>query len=224
MTDPAADAPFDASGERRAQLRAGAVVTVALAVLGAALGLVWQAWSPAGPAGAVLSAGVQPDETEAWVAGDAHYALIGVVVGLLAGIAAWYLPALRRVRGPYVAGALAVGGVVGALLTDLVGWAVRGDGSSYSCGVGSCIDHLPLTVHMHGLWFVEAFLAVLGYGLFVAFAVADDLGRPDPQREPVHDAYAPVPVGSSVGPQAYSVGPQGDAQYSGGHGDAAGVP
>jgi hypothetical protein len=106
---------------------------------------------------------------------------------------------------------------------------VRGGGTHYSCGAGTCVDHLPLTVHMHGLWFVEAFLAVLVYGLFVAFAVADDLGRPDPK--PRAATYPPVPVASAVGSQGYSVGSQGysvgsegDAQHGGGHGDAAGVP
>ena len=41
---------------------------------------------------------------------------------------------------------------------------------------------MPLWVQMHGLLFLEATLAVLVYSLFVAFAVDDDLGRPDPVR------------------------------------------
>jgi hypothetical protein len=199
----------DPADERRAQLRAAGAIVLALAVLGAVLGGLWEAWSPPGPAAAVLTDGVQPDETEAWVAGDGRYALIMIVVGILAGIAAWYLPRLRRVRGPYVAVGLALGGVLGAALTDLVGWALRGDGNTYRCSVGSCIDHLPLTVHIHGLWFVEAFLAVLVYGLFVAFAVADDLGRPEGVSRPA--AAAPD-----------SVEPESRAQDGWGHGDAAG--
>jgi hypothetical protein len=213
MTDaPAPDAAVAAQpDERRSQLKAAGLLVAVLAVAGALLGLVWEAWSPPGPAGAVLSA-----ETEAWVAGDARYALIMIIVGAVAGVVAWYLPALRRVRGPYVAAGVALGALAAAAFTDLVGWAARGDGTTYPCGVGHCIDHLPLTVHMHGLWFVGPFVAVLVYGLFVAFAVSDDLGRPDPGREDSVPS-PPQPVPSSVGPQGYP-------QYGGGDGDAAGVP
>ena len=222
MTDtPAPDVSVGAprSDERRRQLKAAGVLVAVLAVVGALLGLVWEAWSPPGPAGAVLPAGIQADETEQWVAGDARYALMMIILGLVAGFVAWYLPALRRVRGPYVAAGVALGCLAAAGLTDLVGWAVRGDGSTYPCGVGHCIDHLPLTVHMHGLWFAGPFVATLVYGLFVAFAVADDLGRPDPGRD--DRVPPPQPVPSSIGP---SVGAQGYSQRGGGDGDASGVP
>lgn len=202
--------------ERRAQWRAAALVVAVLAVLGAVLGLIWQAWSPPGPIGIRLPDGIQPDETEAWAAGDGRYTIIALVVGAVAAVAAWYVPVLRRVRGPFVAAGLAVGALAGSALTDLVGWAVRGDGTDYTCGAGTCIDHLPLTVHMHGLWFLEAFIAVLGYGLFVAFAVADDLGRPEVRGGPSANASAgPEPVASSAGPQY-------QPQDGGGYGDAAG--
>ena len=220
MIDPAVAPPArpDAAGERRAQVRAAGLVVVVLAVVGAVLGLVWQAWSPPGPIGVRLPAGIQADETEAWAAGDGRYMIIAVAVGVVAAIAGWYVPSLRRVRGPFVALGIAIGALAGSALTDLVGWAVRGDGNDYSCGAGTCIDHLPLTVHMHGLWFVEAFIAVLGYGLFVAFAVADDLGRPDVQK----DGPAVAPAGTE--PVASSVGAQHEPQDGRGYGDAAGVP
>jgi hypothetical protein len=209
------DAVPTARAERRTQLTAAGVLVAVLAVIGALLGLVWEAWSPPGPAGAILPAGIQADETEAWVAGDARYGLIMIILGAVAGVVAWYLPALRRVRGPYMAAGVALGCLAAAALAELVGWAVRGDGSTYPCGVGHCIDHLPLTVHMKGLWFVGPFVAILVYGLFVAFAVADDLGRPDPGRDS-DVPTPPQPVPSSVGPEGYP-------QYGGGHGDAAGL-
>ena len=259
MSDPAAPPPWTASAvqlppvappfaapavsERAPQLRAAGVLVAVLAVLGALLGVLWQAWSPPGPFGLRLPAGVQADETEAFVAGDGRFALIVAVVGLLAGLAAWFVPVLRRNRGPWVAVGLAVGGLLGAVLTELVGWALRGDGSTYSCGDGgslTCIRHLPLTVHMHALLLIEAVVALLVYILFVAFAVADDLGRPDtpaarhtPQpaaesaaqsAQPVLTPPAPsVPGGPFVngGP---SVGPQGDLQDPWRHGDGAGAP
>ncbi len=219
MVDPVAALPArpDAAGERRAQLRAAGLVVLALAVLGALLGLVWQAWSPPGPIGIRLPDGIQADETEAWAAGDGRYTILSIAVGVAAAIVAWYLPVLRRARGPFVAAGLVAGALAGAGLTDLVGWAVRGDGNDYTCGAGTCIDHLPLTVHMHGLWFLEAFIAVLGYGLFAAFAVADDLGRPELRTRASVPPSDPEPVASSVGPQH-------QPQDGRGHGDAAGVP
>jgi uncharacterized membrane protein YeaQ/YmgE (transglycosylase-associated protein family) len=212
--------PAVVRSDRQVQLRAAGLVIGALAVLGALLGLVWEAWAPPGPAGAVLAQGIQADETEAFVSGDGKFALITLIVGLLAGIAAFLLPPFRRARGPFVALALAVGGFIGAALTEWIGYLVRGSGNEFACvaASGRCIDHLPLTVHMHAVLLVEAILAVLVYSLFVAFAVDDDLGRPDPSR-PVYsppDNYPPPdnhpPADSSVGadPAMQQLAPGGD--------------
>ena len=175
------------------------------------LGAVWAAWSPAGPRGGILKAGIQADETESFVAGDGRFALLTGLVGLLAGISAWYL---RRQRGSLVAVALAVGGLGGSLLTLWIGRLIRGDGSTYPCGTetGKCVEHLPLWVHMHGLLFLEAALAVLVYSVFVAFAADDDLGRPDPLRE----ARRQVSVGAQGGvehPGGDSYGPRPPYQH-----------
>jgi hypothetical protein len=174
----------DERSDRIAQLKGAAKVIGALAVVGALLGLVWEAWSPSGPAGAVLQQGIQADENEAFVGGDGRFALITVIVGLLAGVAAWQVRSLRGARGPYLALGLVVGAFVGAALTEWVGYLVRGNGNGFACTAasGHCIDHLPLTVHMHALLLAEAIAAILVYSLFVAFAVDDDLGRPDPGR------------------------------------------
>jgi hypothetical protein len=197
--------------DRTVQLRASGQLIVALAVLGALLGFVWQAWAPPGPAGAVLAQGIQADETEAFVSGDGKFALMTLLVGLLAGIVAFLVRPLRGARGPYVALALAVGCFLGAALTEWVAYLVRGTGNGFVCTApsGRCISHLPLTVHMHALLLVEAILAVLVYSLFVAFAVDDDLGRPDPTR-PVY-----LPPEQSVGPQPAVQGAWGDGDGPG---------
>lgn len=155
---------------------------------GALLGLLWQWWSPAGPAGFVVSPGrVQPDETEAFIAGDGRYAAIAVAVGIVAALIVWFG---RIERGILAVPALAVGGLGGAAATAAVGHATRGHGHTYPCGSGasSCINHLALSVHAHGLVLVEAAAAVLVYGLCVAFAKDDDLGVPDPTRERLADS------------------------------------
>jgi uncharacterized membrane protein YeaQ/YmgE (transglycosylase-associated protein family) len=208
------DSPAPAAvvrSERAVQLRASGLLILGLAVLGALLGPIWQAWAPPGPAGAILAKGIQADETEAFVSGDGKFGLITIIVGLIAGIVAFQLRPFRQARGPYLALALAVGGFVGAALTEWVGYLIRGTGAEFVCTApgGRCVSHLPLTVHMHAVLLVEAILAVLVYSLFVAFAVDDDLGRPDPNR-PV---YVPPDVeDESVGqqPAEHGTGMDGD--------------
>jgi hypothetical protein len=169
--------------ERDVQLRTALLVVLALAVAGAALGAVWEWWSPPGPFAIVYGNGTQPDETEAWAAADGRFAAIVAAVGLVAGVVVWRL---HRARGPYAVLGLAAGGIAGAELTKLVGHLLRRSTHTFTCypasGPTSCTDHLPLTLHMTGLLFVEPALAILVYGLLVAFAHHDDLGRPDPVR------------------------------------------
>jgi hypothetical protein len=193
--------------ERRVQLRAAAFIALALAVAGAALGPVWQAWSPAGPFGVMYSSGTQPDETEAWAASDGRFAIIVGAVGLVAGVGVWLL---RRARGPYLVVALGAGGIVGGLLTKWVGHLVGGKAHTFACfpptGKATCTNHLPLDLHMTGLLYLEPAVAILVYGLLVAFAHRDDLGRPDPVREQL------------------LVGTTDQPQYGWGHSDGPGVP
>ncbi|SHG63025.1 Protein of unknown function [Jatrophihabitans endophyticus] len=229
---PDADPRRDAA----ADLRVAAVIVLALAVVGALLGLVWAAWSPPGPIALVRSAGLQPDETEAFVAGDGRYLVLSAVAGLLAGLLAW---TRSRQRGPIVLLALAVGGLAGSLLLWAVG-RLTGGGSTDG-KVNTIVARLPLTLHAHGLLFLQAGVAVLVYGLLVAFAARDDLGRPDPLRDRLHAAATappgahPAPGHPGPYPPPYpppggypgsypppSVAPDGQSQDGGGHRDAAG--
>jgi hypothetical protein len=173
--EPSDAAPAPRAGSR-ADLLSGAFVAVVLALLGAALGLLWQVWSPPGPLGLVVTPGViQPDETEAFAAGDGRFAFIGIVVGLLAGGLVWLH---RSTRGPIAVLSLAIGGLLGAGATALVGHLVRG--GSTSGKAGTLLQHVPLTVHAHGLFVIEAAVAVLFYVVCAAFAERDDLGRAGP--------------------------------------------
>jgi Protein of unknown function (DUF2567) len=164
----------DAWASRR-ELIAGSYLVAGLAVLGAVLGVLWQWWSPPGPLGYVVAPrAIQPAESEAFIAADGRFALICASTGLVAGLAAW---SHKPSRGPVTALALAVGGMLGSLLTDLVGHLLGGGSSDGK--QGTILHELPLSVHMRGLLLLEAALAVLVYGLCVSFAAADDLGRPD---------------------------------------------
>lgn len=186
------------------EVRTGLAIIAGLVVVGALLGIVWELWSPPGPPGLIVSPGeIQADETEPFIASDGRFAVLAIVVGIVAGVVAWLL---RRSRGPAVAAALAVGGVAGAALMNLVGHSLRGGstrGAQYAV-----VRHLPLSVHATGLLFLEAAVAVLVYLLCASFAAADNLGRPEP-------ALA-VPTAGSVGVGGEVQDPGGDADAAGG--------
>jgi hypothetical protein len=206
LDQPPADGPAESTGT---DLRVAAWFTLALLVVGAAVGVAWSAWS--GPQqkafigdGQVIARGrLYPlGENETMVAADGRYAAIVAGVGLIAALVAWINRAANR--GPLLVLALLLGGLGGATLTWFSGYLTGG--GSYDGKPGTTIDRLPLTLHMPGLLLVEPAVALLLYGLMVAFAARDDLGRADPVRDRV------------------SVGTGQHAQYGGRHGDAPGVP
>ena len=155
------------------------MVIAGLGLVGIVLGLIWGWWSPPGPLARRVPGGTVTDETEAFVATDGRYLVLVAVAGLVAGGALWWQ---TRRRGPLAVWALALGGLAGAALTELAGRLTGG--GSFDTVQGGFIRQLPVSLHMKGLLFVEPALAVLVYGLFVAFANHDDLGRPDPYRLP----------------------------------------
>jgi hypothetical protein len=161
----------------REDVRAGVYLVLALAVLGALLGVLWQWWSPPGPLGYVVAPhAIQPDETESFIAGDGRFAVICASAGLVAGLVAWFR---TSTRGPVMALALGVGGLLGSYLTSVVGHALAGGTGNGKAN--TLLQHLPLTVHMRGLFLLEATVAVLVYGVCASFAAEDDLGRPEPE-------------------------------------------
>ena len=226
-------APARAQPETVRDVVAALVTLAVLAVAGVVAGFVWAQLSPPRPPAQILSGGRYiPDETEAFIAGDGRYLIITVVIGLVAALAAWFLRPANR--GVAVAAGLVVGSLVGATSTAWIG-NVAGGGSLTGRVVpladGQTIrltKHLPLTLHTYGLVVVQAAVAVAVYGLFVAFAVHDDLNRPDPVRARVLWRRAgrpgpndPLPYGPT-GFGATSVDAGGHTQHGGGYGDAAG--
>lgn len=192
-----------ALGDRR-DLRVAGIVVAALAAVGAVLGLVWAWWSGPQQRAYVIAPGrLYPfDEVETMAGADGRYLVLVGVTGLIAGAVLYWWR--REVRGPLAAFALGIGGLAGAALTWWVGYLAGG--GTYDGAAKSIIKHLPLSLHMHGLLLIEPAFAVLVYGMSAAFAVNDDLGRPDPRRERL-----------LVGRRSYP-------EYGGGDGDAAGAP
>lgn len=187
----------------RADARVAAWLVGVLAVTGAILGAIWSAWSGPQQRAYVIAPGklFPYDEVETMAAADGRYLVLVGATGLAAALLAWFLRPGNR--GPLVLLGLVVGGLAGAALTWWVGYLTGG--GTYDGKANTTIEHLPLSLHMHGLLAVEPAVAALVYGLFVAFAARDDLGRPDPVRERV------------------SVRPDRDAYDGGGYRDAAGA-
>ena len=169
-----------ADGQTIGDIRVALVAIVALAVAGALLGLVWSVWSGPQQRAFVIAPGkLYPfDEVETMAAADGRYLVLVAAAGLVAGLVTWF--ARPQNRGPAVLFGLGLGGLAGAALTEWIGYLTGG--GTVSGRANTTIAHLPLSLHMHGLLFVEAAVAVLVYGVFVAFAARDDLGRPDPSR------------------------------------------
>lgn len=172
-----------------------AVVLVVLAAAGALLGLLWQHISPRTKGFVYLPNGIIPDEKEAFVASDGRFLLLTAAAGVVVAVAAW----LRRSsRGPAVALALVVGGLLGALLTDLVG---RLTGGGHDNGALNSVITLPVRVHARGLLLVEPALAALVYSACALFAKRDDLGVDDEaaalDNAPILQRVSPEP-GESV--------------------------
>ncbi|MET8279151.1 DUF2567 domain-containing protein [Micromonospora sp. NPDC005174] len=92
---------------------------LALAVLGAPLGLLWAALAPDTPVLKVAEGAIYAEpQPEQPIAADGWFSLLGVAFGVLAALALWFL--LRRRRGPV--GLLSA--VLGALAAAPVAWQV----------------------------------------------------------------------------------------------------
>jgi hypothetical protein len=161
------------------ELRFATWVIAILVALGALLGVGWARWSRTPTRGLIYTGhAIIPDQTEGFISSDARFVVLTGVTGLLAGLLAWRW---RAPRGPVAVAALAVGGVLGALVTSLVG-AVLGGGRATGA-INTVVPRLPLRVHALGCLFIEAALATALYLLFTLFVTPDDLDRRTDDRD-----------------------------------------
>jgi hypothetical protein len=168
------------------------VVLIVLAAGGVGLGLIWQAMSPRAKGFVYLPQVVIPDEKESLVASDGRFLLLTGAAGIVVAGAAW----LRRsARGPATALALVGGGLLGALLTDLVG---RLAGGGHDTGALNSVVTLPVRVHARGLLLAEPALAALVCAACALFARRDDLGTDETGRAAKVMSVRPGP-GEAVG-------------------------
>jgi hypothetical protein len=187
------------------------VLAVALvaAALGAPYGLLWSVIAPDIPVikvdGGVVSAEAAPEQP---VAGDGWFAILGLIFGVVAGLAAWWLA--RRRRGPAILGGLALGAVAGGVLAAWLGQRIGISGYERAVAAaapGTPLNHPPdLRVAEIGLWrgflprvtgvqLIEAFGAVVTYTLLAGWSRYASLRRePEPVEYPQPQVLRGDPV------------------------------
>lgn len=152
-----------------------------LAVLGAALAVLWVWLAPRLEFRVVQPGRAVPviPEAEEYVAADGRFVLLTLAAGVVAGIVCWLL---RGTRGPVVLAALALGGLLGAVVTWRLGVAL---GPGYDPAdlqeVGRTVME-PLALKAQAALVVEPVAAVIVYLLAAGFTVHNDLGV---ERDPV---------------------------------------
>lgn len=154
-------------------------LVVTLAGAGALLAVLWIQLAPRLAFRVVQPGRALPvvPEGEEYVAADGRFVLLTLGAGVLAGLVGWLL---RSSRGPLLLAALAVGGLLGAVVTWRSGMLLEpGYRPQDLQEVGRTVFQ-PLELRALAALVVEPFAAVLVYLLGVGFTARNDLGRDDP--------------------------------------------
>lgn len=166
-------------GSRLPAARAGAVIVLGMVALAVPLGLLWAAVSPRV---GVMVTPRGPDlvdaETKAFIGADALFLLLAAAAGASCGLAAW---ALGRRHGPVVPVALAVGGVLAALLAWRTGHQV-GLAQFRRALAGpptGRVVRAAVDVRAKGVLVAWAVAALVPYSLLLAYVPADSAGIGD---------------------------------------------
>ncbi|MFI9647490.1 AAA family ATPase [Streptomyces sp. NPDC052040] len=184
--------PADGPG-MRTELREAAVITVAVAVAGALLGVLWSWLAPRVPlVGDVVDNAwvvyLKDSEGEQAIGVDGTFTLLAAGFGLISALAVFLL---RRRGGVPLVAALAVGGLLGSLLAWRVGvWlGPSGDVLAHAKAVGKGVTFsAPLKLGAKGAllaWSVATLVVHLG--LTALFGPRD----PDPYATPYGPAAPP---------------------------------
>ena len=173
---------------------AALVVGLVVAALGVPYGLLWSFVAPDIPV-VKVEGGVAPAEPapEQMVAGDGWFAILGLLVGVVAALLAWWLA--RRYRGPAMLAGLALGTVVAGVLAAWIGQKVGLAGYERAVAAaapGTSLTHPPdLRIAEPGRWLgvvpkatgvhlVAALAAVVTYTLLAGWSRYPAL-RPEPE-------------------------------------------
>ncbi|MEU5163657.1 hypothetical protein AB0G74_29160 [Streptomyces sp. NPDC020875] len=179
---PVFDAPDPAerAAERRADLRDGAVVLVAVTVLGVVLGLLWLWLAPRIP---LISDGkavfLENSEGEAAIGADGTFALLGLAFGAISAAGVFLY---RRRGGVLLVVALALGGLLGSVLAWRFGlWFGPLDdvaAAARKAGPGVAFDG-PLELRSYGALLTWPLAAMVVHLLLTAIFPARDAESKD---------------------------------------------
>jgi len=144
-----------------------AAITAAVALLGLPAGFAWVAIAPRVSVvvtGHGVAQVVNP-ETKAFIAADGWFCVVGVIGGLLAGVAG-YLIAVRR-RGPAAVAGLILGGLAASLVQWWIGAGIGRASFRRALYVShrDAVLHAPLMLRAHGALVVWPLTAALVAGL-----------------------------------------------------------
>jgi hypothetical protein len=190
----------------RATVVAALVVGLVVAAAGLALGWLWSALAPRIDVIRVAQGFIYAEaEPEQPVAADGYFAFLGLGVGVLITLVAWF--ALRRYRGVLMMIALVLGSLVGAWLAWWLGTRIgttQFDAAKATAAVGEHIRG-PLSLRLtdldrHALWpprptgviAAQALAAAITYTLLAGFSAHPNLRGPTPSPElPAEEAGVP---------------------------------
>ncbi|WP_163505564.1 DUF2567 domain-containing protein [Fodinicola acaciae] len=189
-------------------LRGAVIMAAILTVLGGPAGLLWTLLAP--HASAVRSDGVAVYagfNNEVFIAADATLGAIGLVIGIVAGVAGY---AWRGKRGPWMAIGLAVGAAAGSLLAAYLGHQIGL--SSFNRLVNSAPAgvefSVPVNLRATGVLLIEPLVAVLVYVVTAGWSKYGDLRRGDFEIPPeIWPGVDPEPSSDLAGPEAPPAGP-----------------
>jgi hypothetical protein len=168
----------------RREITTAVATIVGLALLGAALALLWVRLAPRLDFRVVEPGRAVPvvPEAEEYVAADGRFVLITLAAGVVAGLVCWLL---RASRGPVVLTAVALGGLLGAVVTWRLGvWLEPGYHPQDLQEVGRTVSQ-PLVLRARAALVVEPIAAVLVYVLGAGFTAHNDLGVDPEEAAPV---------------------------------------
>ena len=171
--DGAEPLPQQPSRSVRAWRPLGYLVAAQL-LAGVLAGLVWRLTAPATVSYLISGADGQPpfvvpQESESQIAGDGRFVLLSVLLGLVFGLLAWQL---RAVRGPAVLAVLAVSGLLSSVLARAVGELLSSGSAQRQLDAAFTP---PLSLHAVPALAVQAFFAVLVYTARAGLSADPDL-------------------------------------------------
>jgi hypothetical protein len=157
-------------------------VAIVAAALGPLYGWLWSVLAPKLPVVKLDDGqpGFADPAPEQWVSDEGWFVVLGIGIGIVAGLAAWWL--VRRRRGPVVLVALAVGAVVGGILAWWVGHRIGLSGYEHAlaqAAPGTRLYHPPALrikaldwwpPKVEGVLLVEAVAAVATYTLLAGWS------------------------------------------------------